>query len=66
MSTREIAAGVFDTLSEGQLLDFLRLFADDNTLAIVESDIIARSPDRKHYRSFNELLDEINGEPDDE
>ncbi len=66
MNTREIAAGVFDTLNENQLLDFLRLFADDNTLARVESDIIACSPNRKHYQSFNELLNEINGEPDDE
>lgn len=66
MSTRDHAANVLNSLNESQLLDFLRLFADDNTLALVESEIIANNPSRKHYDSFSELLNEIVGETDDE
>ena len=66
MTTKDMAINVFNGLNESQLLDFIRMFADDNTLALLESDIIARNPDRKHYNNFQELLDEINEELDDE
>lgn len=66
MSTRDYAAGILNTLDENQLLDFLRLFADDNTLALAESEIIANNPDRKHYNSFSEILAEIDWDTDDE
>lgn len=59
MSTREYAANVLDSLSENQLLDFLRIFADDNTLARVESEIIANDPNRKRYSSFSEIMAEL-------
>ena len=62
MSTKDYALHVFDSLTEEQLLDFIRLFADDNTLALVESEIIANNPDRKHYNSLSEILEEINNE----
>ncbi|MDE5584500.1 MAG: hypothetical protein K2K16_09570 [Ruminococcus sp.] len=62
MSTRDYATNVFDSLSEEQLLDFIRIFADDNTLALVESEIIANNPNRKHYSSFSEILEEIENE----
>lgn len=62
MSTRDYATNVFDSLSEEQLLDFLKLFADDNTLALVESEIIANNPNRKHYSSLSEILEEIENE----
>lgn len=62
MSTREYAANVLDSLSENQLLDFLRIFADDNTLALVESEIIANNPERKRYSSFSEIMAELAGE----
>lgn len=62
MSTKDYALHVFDSLTEEQLLDFIRLFADDNTLALVESEIIANNPDRKHYNSLSEILDEIDNE----
>lgn len=66
MSTREYAMNVLNSLNENQLLDFLRLFADDNMLALVESEIIANNPGRKHYDNFSELLNEIAEETDDE
>lgn len=62
MSTREYAANVLDSLSENQLLDFLRIFADDNTLALVESEIIANNPERKRYSSFSEIMAELDDE----
>lgn len=65
MSTKNYAISVFDSLTEEQLLDFIKIFADDNTLALVESEIIANNPDRKHYNSLSEILDEINNEDSD-
>lgn len=62
MSTRDYATNVFNSMSEEQLLDFLKLFADDNTLALVESEIIASNPNRKHYNSLSEILEEIENE----
>ncbi len=62
MSTRDYATNIFDSLSEEQLLDFIKLFADDNTLALVESEIIANNPNRKHYSSLSEILEEIENE----
>lgn len=66
MSTRDYAVDVFNSLNESQLLDFLKLFADDNTLALLESEIIASGAKRNHYSSFKELLQEIEEEEDDE
>lgn len=65
MSTKNYVISVFDSLTEEQLLDFIKIFADDNTLALVESEIIANNPDRKHYNSLSEILDEINNEDSD-
>ncbi len=62
MSTKDYAINVFDSLTEEQLLDFLKIFADDNTLALVESEIIANNPNRKHYNSLSEILEEIENE----
>lgn len=64
LNTREYATPVFNSLNESQLLDFLRLFADDNTLARIESDMIASGAETKRYSSFKELLQEIEDEDD--
>ena len=66
LNTREYATPVFNSLNESQLMDFLRLFADDNTLARIESDMIAAGVERKRYNSFKELLQEIENEEDDD
>lgn len=63
MSTKDYAINVFNSLSETQLLDFMKLFADDNTLARFESDMIASGIcERKHYNNFDEILKEIDEE----
>lgn len=59
MSTREIAYNVIDHLSEEKIKAFLTLFADDNTLARMETDAMAEDTGRKHYDSFDEILAEI-------
>ena len=65
-STKEYAANVFNSLTENQILDFMRLFADDNTLAKFESDLIASGFETKRYNSFKEILQELDEEEDDE
>ena len=64
LSTRDYATPVFNSLNDSQLMDFLKLFADDNTLARIESDLIASGGERKRYNSFKELLEEIENEED--
>jgi len=59
MSTRDYAINVINTLPEEKLKAFLVLFADENTLAKMESETIANDPNRKHYNSFEEIVSEI-------
>ena len=66
MSTRDYATPVFESLTENQLMDFLRFFADDNTLARIESDMIAEGVERKRYGSFKELLQELEDEEEED
>ncbi len=66
LSTRDYAECVLNTLNDEQLIDFLRLFADDATLARFESDKIANGMQQKRYSSFSEILAEIDAEDDDE
>lgn len=66
MSTKEFAIDLLNSLSEEQLLDFFRLFADDNTLALVESEMIANHPEKyKQYDSFDEFMKELDEEDDE-
>ena len=63
MSTVEkYAVDVLHTLSEEKLHAFITLFADENTIARMESELIASDPDRKHYDSFADIMEEIEGE----
>ena len=62
LNTRDYATPIFNSLNDSQLLDFLRLFADDNTLARIESDQIASGTVGKRYNSFKELLQDIDFE----
>ena len=58
MSTKEYAVSVLSSLSEEKMIEFVRLFADDNTIARMESDLLANDPDAKHYKNFKEFMDE--------
>lgn len=66
MSTKEMAINLLNSMNEDQLLDFFRIFVDDNTLALAESEYIGKHPERKHYANFREILNEVMGEMDDE
>ena len=59
MSTRELAIGVINELSEDKIQAFLTLFADENMLARLETELMANDPSRKRYDSFEEILAEI-------
>lgn len=65
LNTREYAKTVFNSLNDTQLIDFLKLFADENILARVESDMIAKGVERKRYRDFSEILREIEEDEDE-
>ena len=56
---RDYAASVLASLSEKRILEFLRLFADENTLARMESDMLANNPNAKSYDSFDEFMKEM-------
>ena len=62
MSTREYAVSVLSSLSEEKMLEFIKLFADDNTIARMESDMLANDPNAKHYKNFKEFMDEMEGD----
>lgn len=62
MSTREYAVSVLASLTEEKMLEFIKLFADENTIARVESDMLLANPDTKTYSSFKEFMNEVENE----
>ena len=62
MSTREIAYSILDSLSEEKLEAFITLFADEETVARFESEMIKRSEHPKLYHSFAEYMAETEQE----
>lgn len=62
MSTRDYAVSVLASLSEQKMIEFIKLFADDNTIARMESDMLTDNPNAKRYSSFKEFLDEVENE----
>ncbi|MDE5738322.1 MAG: hypothetical protein K2H93_08150 [Oscillospiraceae bacterium] len=62
MNTRDYAVSVLASLSEQKMLEFITLFADENTLARMESDMLANDPNAKKYSSFKEFMDEMEQE----
>lgn len=61
-STRDYAVSVLASLSEQKMIEFIKLFGDENTLARMESDMLANDPNAKRYGSFREFMDEIDEE----
>ena len=59
MDIKETALKVFNELDTVQLMRFLELLGDDNSIALGESEMIANDPYRKHYDSLAEILAEI-------
>lgn len=63
MSTREQVSELIDSFDEKQLNGIFSLFADDNALALFESELIAKNPKIfKSYDSFEEFESEIDAE----
>jgi hypothetical protein len=62
MSTRECAVSVLASLSEEKMLEFIKLFADENTLARVESDLLANDPSAPRFQSVDALFEELDSE----
>ena len=58
MSTKEYAVSLLASLSEEKMLEFIKLFADENMLARMESDMLLADPDTKKYSCFREFMDE--------
>ncbi|MDE6724883.1 MAG: hypothetical protein K2J79_04685 [Ruminiclostridium sp.] len=59
MSTRDYAVSVLASLSEQKMMEFITLFADENTLARIECEKLANDPNAKRYNSFKEFMDEM-------
>lgn len=59
MTVKEYAVSVLASLSEQKMREFITLFADENILARMESDILARSPHAKRYQSFQEFVTDM-------
>lgn len=63
MNIKDYATEAFNSLDENQLLEFINIFADENTLARFESDLIASdNTEHKAYNNFSEILQEIDEE----
>lgn len=62
MNTRDYAVSVLASLSEEKMMEFITLFADENTLARMEREMLANDPNAKRYSSFKEFMDEMEQE----
>lgn len=62
MSVRDYAVSVLASLSEQKMKEFVTLFADEDTLARMESDMLAADPNAKRYSSFREFMNDMEQE----
>ena len=65
MSTRDYAVSVLASLSEEKMKEFITLFADENTIARMESDMLANDPNAKKYSSFKDFMRDMENETDE-
>ena len=56
---RKYAVSVLASLSDEKMMEFIALFADENTLARMESEMLANDPTSKRYSSFDDILNEV-------
>lgn len=59
---KKYAVDLLASLSYEKMEKFIMLFADENTIARMESELIACEPNRKHYDNFDEILFEVKEE----
>ena len=62
MSTRDYAVSVLAGLSEEKMREFIMLFADENVIARMESEMLADDADSKTYDHFSEFRKEMEDE----
>lgn len=59
---RKYAVSVLASLSDEKMMEFIALFADENTLARLECEMLENDPASKRYSSFDEILEEVEAE----
>lgn len=59
MSTRECAVSVLASLSEEKMYEFIRLFADENTLARLESEMMINDENAPVFHNVDDLFEEL-------
>ena len=59
MSIRDYAAEIIKTMPEEKLEAFLVLFADENTLARAESEMMMKDPNAPRFNNVDDLFREL-------
>lgn len=59
MSNLELAMNIISSLSEDKLVAFIRLFADENVIARMESEALANNPTATRYATVDEAFEEL-------
>ncbi len=59
MSLREYAASVLASLSEEKMNEFIQLFADENTLARIESEMLINDNNAPVFHSVDDLFEDL-------
>lgn len=62
MSIRDYAAEVISTMPEDKLKAFIQLFADENVVARMESEMMASDQNAPRFSSVDELFEELDSE----
>lgn len=62
MSIKEYAIDILNTMPDEKIMAFITLFADENAIARMETEMAAANTDRKRYDSFDEIAKEIESE----
>ena len=59
MSLRKYAESVLASLSEEKIYEFIQLFADENTLARIESEMMINDNNAPVFHSEDDLFEEL-------
>ncbi len=62
MSTRDYAVSVLASLSEEKMKEFIMLFADKNTIARMETEMLLNDPASPSFNSVDDLFEELDSE----
>lgn len=62
MSTRDYAVSVLASLSEEKMKEFIMLFADKNTIARMETEMMLNDPTSLSFKNVDDLFEELDSE----